>query len=177
MVAPSPSPESVVREFLAAIDRGDIPAAMARVAEEFTFRDRAGTFAVGREDLVPMLEWDVAVGGDPSVRELEVSGDTVRAVIVETNELTRLLELGAFVVDATFVVGDGRIVEEIVEERTEGGPSYTERFRRALQPVLGWAAERHPDRLDAILTDGGLRYDGPTARELVRLVRAWRDAA
>lgn len=176
-VSDSPdAPREVVRAFLRHLDGHEVDAALALFDDDFVFRSGDGSFTAGRDAIPPMLAWDAAAGSDVDVRELTVSGDTVRVHLVERNRFTELLELEPWVVDATFVVRDGRIVEEVAREVVVDGPSFTERFERALAPVRGWASEARPAEADSVFTDGRMaRYDGPTARRLLELIEAYLD--
>ena len=175
---PADTPREVVRGFLRDLDRHDVEGALARLHDAFSFRSGDGSFTVGKESMPAMLAWDVAARGEIEVRELTGRGDTVRARLVERNRFTDLLELEPWTVEATFVVRDGRIVEEVAREVVAEGPSFTERFERALEPVRRWAVEARPAAARAVF-DGGrvARYDGPTARGLLELIEGYRREA
>lgn len=176
--APGGAPAEVVRAFFRALDRHDADGVLELLDEDFAFRSADGSFAIGREALPDVLGWDFAAGSDVDVERLQEEGDTVRVTLRERNRLTELLGLEPWRVEATFVVRDGRIREEIAREVVGEGPSFQERFRRALEPVADWAAEARPEDAGAVFADGGVaRYDGPTARRLLRLLEAYRERA
>lgn len=169
------APREVVTTFLQHLDRHDVEGALALLDDGFVFRSGDGTFEAGREAMPAMLAWDAAVEGDVEIRQLKASGDTVRVRLVERNRLTDLLELEPWVVEATFVVRNGRIVEEVAEEVVADRPAFAERFERALEPVRRWAVEARPSDAKATFEDGSVaRYDGPTARRLLELIEAHR---
>lgn len=170
-------PESVVRAFLERIDRHEVEGALDLLEDGFVFRSGDGSFAARRGALPDMLAWDAAAESDVEVRELAESGDTVRVRLVERNRFTELLDLEPWVVDAEFVVRDGRIVEEVAREVAVGdGAPLAERFDRALEPVRRWALEARPAEAGAVFEDGSVaRYDGPTARRLLELIEAYLD--
>lgn len=171
-VNPDP-PAEVVRAFLHSLDEHDVEGALALLDASFVFRSSDGGFEAGKEAMPSMLAWDAAAGSDVEIRELTSSGDTVRVLLVERNRFTELLELEPWVVEATFVVRDGRISEEVAREVAVDGPSFEDRFRRALEPVRRWAVEARPAEARAVFADGGVaRYDGPTARRLLALIEA-----
>lgn len=173
--AASTSPEATVRAFLGALEGPDVEAALALLDEDFVFRNAAGSFEVDRDGIAPILTWDATARSEPRIEELRVSGDTVRTRLVERNRFSELLDLEPWVVDAEFVVRDGRILRETVRELTGEGPSFTERFRAALEPVHRWAVEERPGVAEAVFEDGRIaRYDGPTARRLMRLIVSYR---
>lgn len=171
---PAEAPREVVRSFLESLDRHDVDGAVALLDDVFAFRSGDGGFEVDKEAMPSVLGWDRAAGSDLEIRELTASGDTVRARLVERNRFTELLGLEPWVVEATFVVRDGRIVEEVAREMATDGPSFTERFQRALEPVRSWAAEARPGEAAAVFEDGRVaRYDGPTAKRLLALIEAY----
>lgn len=169
------SPEGVVRSFLRELDHHDVEGALAFLDEDFTFRSADGSFAADRESMPAMLSWDAEAEGRVEIEELRASADTVRTRIIERNRFSQLLDLEPWVVDAEFVVRGGRIQQETVREVTGEGPSFTERFHAALEPVRRWALEERPGEAEAVFEDGRIaRYDGPTARRLIRLIESYR---
>lgn len=173
--AASPSPEAVVRAFLGALEAQDASGALELLDDDFIFRNADGSFEVDRDGIPPMLAWDASARSEIRIEELRTSDDTVRTRLVEHNRFSELLDLEPWVVEAEFVVRDGRILTETVREVTGGGPSFTERFRAALGPVHRWAVEERPGEAEAVFEDGRIaRYDGPTARRLVRLIVSYR---
>ncbi|MFW6078384.1 MAG: nuclear transport factor 2 family protein [Gemmatimonadota bacterium] len=169
-------PTALVEHFFTALEAGDTARFMALLDDGFVFRDPDSTFVASKEMIPGMLAWDLAAGAHPVVSDLRASGDTVRCTVRETNAFTELLGLEPYVLDLTFVVRDGRIREEVVRERVTDGPSYTQRFNEAVAPVLAWAERNDPEALGRIRGDSGMRYDGESARALVRVIRAWREA-
>jgi limonene-1,2-epoxide hydrolase len=166
-------PAEVVRAFLQSLDQHDVERALARLDDAFVFRSSDGAFEAGKQAMPSMLAGDAAAGSKGEIRELTSSGATVQVLLVERNRFTELLELEPWVVEATFVVRDGRIVEEAAREIADDLPPFEERFRRALEPVRRWAVEARPDEAKAVFGDGGVaRYDGPTARRLLALIEA-----
>lgn len=172
------SPGEVVRAFFDRYEAGDEEGILALLADGFTFRSGDGSFTLDREAMPSVLAWDFAAGGAAEIEELAVEGDTARVLLRERNRFTELLELEPWLVEASFVVEGGRIRSEVAREVTEAGrPSFTERFERAVAPVAAWAAGARPQEAEAIFEEGRIaRYDGPTARGLLRLIEAFRDA-
>lgn len=172
--APEDTPAAVVRAFFRALGRHDTDGVVELLHQDFTFRSADGGFAIGREDIPAVLGWDFAAGSDPDIESLAAAGDSVRVTLRERNRFTELLGLEPWRVEATFVVEDGRIREEVAREIVGGGPSFTERFRRALAPVVEWAGENRPEVARAVFEDGRVaRYDAETARRLLRLLEAY----
>lgn len=163
-------PERVVREFLAAMNDHDVERALALMNEDYVFRDEAGTFAVPRNDVRPMLEWDAATRARAEGTIVGVSGDTVRVRFRETNDFLDLLGVGPWTHEAKLVVRDGTLRATVVDAP---GDLFA-RVDRALEPVIDWARRTRPGRLDGLMTEAGLVYDGDTARRWVDLLREAR---
>lgn len=172
------SPRAVVRAFLHSLDEHDAEGAMALLDEDFVFRSGEGGYEIRRNQMSDVLAWDAAADGTVEIEEMRAEGDTVRARLVERNQFTELLELEPWTVQATFVVRDGRIVEELAEEVVGEAASFNARFARALEPVIRWAEETRPEAASRVFTDGRVaRFDGPTARRLLQLIRTYRREA
>lgn len=170
------NPEAVVRAFLQALNAHDVERALALLGDEFTFRDAGGGVAIEREAMPSVLGWDAAAEGRLEVLDLDVAADTVRVRLRERNRFTELLGLEPWDVEATFVVREDRIVDEVAREIAERGQDITGRFQDALEPVRRWAETARPDESRAIFGERGLaRYDGPTARGLLELIEAYRE--
>lgn len=172
---PPVEPEEVVRAFFDALSRSDLEAAMALVGEDFVLRQASGTYTADREALTKILEWDVAAQGRGEIENLETEGEVVQVRLREWNRFIELLDLDPFRVELTFVVRDGLIRQEVIREMTGRGPSFTDQFHQALEPVIEWAARNRPDDVASVFDDGRVsRYDAPTARRLIELLEAYR---
>lgn len=165
---------TVVRRFLGCLSDHDADGAMALLAADFEFRDEAGTFSAGRRSMPAMLAWDFEAGSRLEIEALTVEADGARARLRERNRFTDLLDLEPWDLRVRFVVAGGRIREEVVDDRSPNGQSTTERFGRAMRPVAQWARRERPQEAAAVFDgDRPLRYDGPTARRLLRLVEGY----
>lgn len=169
---------ALVERFFALLEAGDADRLMLLLDDDFVFRDPDSTFVLPKAGMPTMLGWDIVARGRPVVSDLRASGETVRCRVRETNAFTELLGLDPFELDVTFVVRDGRILEEVARELVVDGPSYTARFGEAVAPVLAWAGHHDPETLDRVLNDGGsIRFDGESAHALLELIHAWRGAS
>jgi hypothetical protein len=168
------SAESIVRTFLERLDRHEVEGALALLDDGFVFRSVDGGFSADRDALPAMLSWDEVADGEVRIETLERRGDVVEARLMETNYFTRTLGLSGWVVEARFRVQNGRITEEVVSEITADGPTFDQRFARALAPVREWATNARPGVADSVFAGGHIaRYDAPTARRLRDLVDAY----
>lgn len=171
-VCAAPSPDAIVRNFLAAADAHDVEAALGLLHEEFEFRDAEGSFRIDRESFRPLLAWDVAVDHRAESTITGVRGDTVAVALHETNDFLELLGIGPVRQEADFVVREGAI-RTIV---TRPDPGFFPRFEAALAPVLAWARRARPETLDRLLEEGALVYDGERGRLWLELLREARAA-
>lgn len=165
-------PEDVVRRFHAALNDHDVDRAIAWLDDDYAFRDAAGSFAVPREAIRPMLAWDAALHSRSEATILRTWGDTVVVRQRETNDFLELLGVAPWSHEVTYVVEGNRIAVTIVDD---AGALHAA-VDRALEPVLTWARRTRPERLEGLVTDRGLVYDGDAARLWVGLLREARAA-
>lgn len=169
----SASPEAAVDRFIEAQNAHDLEGVLILLADDFVFRDRESTFEVSRSAVRPLFEWDVATRWQGEASVIRTAGDTVRVHLVETNQFLELLDLGSMSHDVTFVVADGRI-REIVASFDRG---LQQAVDSAVAPVLAWARETRPVRLEGLIgPDGTIVYDGRSAAGWLALLRAARRA-
>lgn len=169
----SGSPEAVVDRFIEAQNAHDLEGVLTLLAADFVFRDRASTFEVSRSDVRPLFEWDAATRWQGEVSVIRAAGDTVRVRLVETNQFLERLGLGPMSHDVTFVVTDGRI-REIVASFDSG---LQQSVDSAVAPVLEWARETRPARLEGLIgPDGTIVYDGSSGAGWLALLRDARRA-
>lgn len=172
----TPNPDAVVEEYLASIERRDLEGTMSALAPDFRLEGSDGVLIADRSDMPTLLGWDFQARPRIHTEEVHVTGDTVRALISEENDFTRLLGLAPWRSDATFLIRNGVIVRETL--RTADGVEHSvhEVFESALSPVLSWAERYDPDRY-AILGGGEIvRRDSTTARVLLEVIRSYRRA-
>lgn len=71
-----------------------------------------------------------------------------------------------------FVEGERAVAEERIAEADER--SFSAEFAEAIQPILSWAEEHAPYHRAAVARPGGMRFDAPTARALLELIRLYQ---
>lgn len=164
----SGSPEEVVDRFMEAQNAHDIETVLTLLADDFVFRDRESTFEASRSEVRPLFEWDAATRWQGEASVIRTAGDTVRVRLVETNQFLERLGLGPMSHDVTFVVADGRI-REVVASFDSG---LQQSVDSAVAPVLEWARETRPARLEGLIgPDGTIVYDGRSASGWLALLR------
>lgn len=166
------TPSETVLRYFEAMHTQDTKVALELLHEDFTFRDRAGTFAISRSAIRPILEWDAATHSRGEVSILETSGSTVRVHLRETNDFLELLGLGPHEAGVTFVVADGTVREIVVGS----GAELQRAVEAAIAPIVDWAQATHPAKLAGLIADGTIVYDGRSASGWVALLAEARRA-
>lgn len=172
----APHPSRVASDFFRFIGEEDMAGVMSLLGPEFRLRDGDGSVLGTRSDMPAMLGWDFEADPELEVGQMRVSGDTVRLTVVEENDFTRLLDLDPWRSRVTLVVRDGLIREEVLEEPAGEERSFSEDFARAIEPILAWAEQHDPARHAEIVGPDGMSFDGPTARRLLAVIRAYQRA-
>lgn len=170
-VALMPGAEEVVRAYVAAVNRGDVDAAMELTGPETVLRPVLGGGFYRGPEIRPVLEWRAAlderwrvVSWRPDSRQREV-----HALLEVSNRAWTVMDRRP-VVQSIFVVREGRIR---LDSALGGGGR---ELRPALRPFLQWALEERPEELGRIWQDGHLVFGADAARDLTRLLQEWRAA-
>jgi hypothetical protein len=163
-----PGAEELVRAYLAAVDRGDVDAALELTARDFVLRPVLGEFVYGRETVRDALEYRVAlnerwrvIGWEYDRRQREV-----HAEFLVTSDAWDLVGSRP-TVGVVYVVRDSRLLIERV--RTGAREA-----RRDLRPFLDWASVERPRELAVVWRDGRPLRNPEAARHLLALLREWR---
>ncbi|HEY7472031.1 MAG TPA: hypothetical protein VIE68_06755 [Gemmatimonadota bacterium] len=165
-----PGPEDVARAYVAAVNRGDVEAAMGLTGEDFVMRPHMSGYSYGRESARDVLEWRAALHEswrvvswdyDPVLREVD-------AVVEISNDAWRLVGARPEV-EVVLVVRNGRL--DLETARRESGE-----LRWAVQGFIDWVSANRPRELARVWRNGHLLRRGDAARALVRLLEAWRAA-
>ncbi|HJQ38668.1 MAG TPA: hypothetical protein VKB93_16145 [Thermoanaerobaculia bacterium] len=149
-----PSPEFVVRSYLASPTRED---ALAHLSGEF------------RKTASAMLRWDFALHPTHRIETMNVRDDTAIVRAHETNDFARLLDFPGWTAVRTFRVHDGRIVEE----RYEPVPDQP-KWQPYLDQALPWLRAHRAEMLARAYPDGQLNREA--AGDWVAMLMDWRAA-
>lgn len=167
-LALAPTREEVVREYLEAINRGDVEAALARMAPDVVMRPPLGGQYTGREQARGVLDYRAALHEQWHIVRWDFTGQDVHADIEVTNDVWSLVETRP-TVSVTLVARNGLLLLESTR-------SSDRRLRRPLDPFLAWAAARRPGELNRVWLLGQPVRSRDSALGLVRLLREWRSA-
>ena len=169
-VALMPDAEEVARAYVAAVDQGNVEAAVALTAERFVLNPELDGRLLRKPEARGVLEWRAALHErwrtiswryNPTQRE-------VHTVVEITNDAWELLDVRP-VVEVVLVARNGELVVE--QARIE-----SQELRRALAPFLDWAAEERSQELDRVWRERGPRWVAAAAGGLLALLREWRAA-
>jgi hypothetical protein len=164
------SADEVARAYVAAVDQGNVEAALALTADRFVLNPDLDRRLLGMPEARGVLEWRAALherwrivswGYNPTQRE-------VHTEVEITNDAWELIDRRP-VVELVLVVRNGQLIVE--QARLE-----SKELRRSLAPFLEWAAAERPDELDRVWTENGPRWDMAAAGRLLDLLREWRAA-
>jgi hypothetical protein len=170
-VALMPSAEEVARAYIAALNRGDVDAAIELTSPETVLRPMLGGGFYRGSEIRPVLEWRAAL--DERWRVVWWRPDSERREVhamMEVSNRAWLLAGRRPTVRSIFVVRQGRIRLH----STLGGGS--KELRSALRPFLQWVFEERPEELGSIWRQGHLVLSAEAAGDLVRLLEEWRAA-
>ncbi|HEU4464756.1 MAG TPA: hypothetical protein VFS53_06900 [Gemmatimonadota bacterium] len=163
-----PSPEAVARDYVEAIDRGDVDAALGLTSTDFVVRPLGGGYYYRREKARPVFEYRAALQERWRVVTWEYNREDreVHAVVEVTNDAWNLLGV-APKVELVLVMRGSRLIME--QPRTD-----SRELRRALDPFLAWAAAERPAELAEVWYRGQPLQRAEAARGLISLLEAWR---
>lgn len=167
-VALMPSADEVARAYVAAVDQGNVEAALALTAENFVLNPDLDRRLVGKREARGVLEWRAALHEQWRI----VSWDynpvqrEVHTVVEITNDAWELIESRP-VVEVVLVVRNAKLIVEQARGESRELP-------RALAPFLEWARAERPDALTLVWGDYGPRWEPAAARGLLALLREWR---
>lgn len=167
----APSPASVFDDFIDAVQRRDLDAALSFYADDFVMQSPDGHFHATREWMPLILEWDFAAGTEVEVREKRVSGDTVFVVVRETNPFLEMTGMGPQVIRSRYLVRENQFTNqrfELLEGHLE--------MRRAIMPVVKWAKVNDRDALEEVYPEGKFIYNGEAVVKWIALLERWRAA-
>ena len=167
-VALAPTREEVAQGYVEAINRGNVEAALGRMAEDVIMRPPLGGQYTGREQARGVLEYRAALHERWEIVRWEFNGQEVHADIEITNDAWSLVGSSP-TVSVMLVTRNGLLLLE--DSRFNDKP-----LRRRLEPFLAWASSYRPEELNVVWQQDQPVRRGETALRLVSLLREWRSA-
>jgi len=161
-----PGAEELALAYVAAINRGDVEAAMEVIARDFVMRDVLGGYVYGPA-VRDAFEYRAALNERWQVLawEYDWRQREVHAQLLVTSDAWELLGSRPRVT-VIFVLRDGKLLLERVRTGRKEA-------RRDLRPFLAWASAERPRELAAVWQEGGPVRDAEAAKGLLELLRAW----
>lgn len=162
-----PGAEELALAYVAAINRGDVEAALEVVGPDFVMQDLLGgpvygpavrdalEYRAALNERWQLLAWDYDWRQRQARAQIEVTSDVWELV----GSRPRVIVL--------FVMRDG----SLLLERARMG---REEARRELRPFLAWAAAERPRDLADVWREGSPVRHPEAAEVLLELLRAWR---
>ena len=162
-----PGAEELALAYVAAIEHGDVDAALEVVARDFVMRDVLGGYVYGLA-VRDALEYRAALHERWQILawEYDWRQREVQAEILVTSDSWELVGSRPRL-SVLFVMRDG----EILTERVRTG---AREARQGLRPFLHWAAAERPGELAAVWFDGHPVRTAEAATRWLALLRAWR---
>lgn len=167
-VALQPKAEDVARAYVAAVDSGDVDAALELTSEAFVLNPELDQRLYKRPQARQVLEWRAALNERWRVVSWRYNSvqREVHAIVEITNDAWMLLDCRP-VVEIVLVVRSGHLTVE--QARIE-----SKDLRRSLRPFLEWASTDRPAELNMVWRRPGPRWGAEPARGLLDLLREWR---
>ena len=128
---------------------------------------------VGREGIVRLADYGVAVHSHLAARDFDVSHDTVRCRLDEKNDWLGLLGVGHASYDGWFLVSGAKIAEA----RVTLTPESSDKLGGRLAGFVAWLVAEDPKALQRLFPSGRPAYDSRVVPELVALLRKWQSRA
>ena len=142
---------------------------MGFYAEDYVVESPDMGFRLNRQELGPIIDWDLAVHARFEVEDLEASGNTVQFTLLENNDFLELAGLPPFRLSCVCIVDGGEIRSQefrVLEGTVDVGP--------AIAPAVEWAKEIYPELVEEIYPNEQLVYTAESARKWIELLREWR---
>ena len=167
-VALQPGDEEVARAYVAAMNRGDVDAALDLTTTDIVLRPALGGYYYRRESVRQVLEYRAALNERWRVLAWDYNGQEIYADMEVTNDAWTLVNLRP-TISVVLVVRNGRLLAETTRSAPDS-------MGRALEPFLVWASAQRPRALDLVWQAGRPVWRADSAKWLVRLLREWRAA-
>jgi len=168
----APNPIHVIETFTTAHNGDDVAGQMDLLAENILFSCEGQWEKHGIGEVKGMLEWDAAIHSRYSFRDLNGEGETIRCLLVETNDWLALMEVDSLSYVGCFTVREGKIfgLHTILT-----GPSY-QRLMEKMDHFRPWSEENFASEFEDVYRDGAWSFSAHNARKWMSLITAWKNA-
>ena len=159
-----------VRAYVEEFNAHDLEGVASRFTKDPTF-EMGGLYTLkGKQALKDLLAYDMVLDARLSVGNMRAAGDTVFAHLTVTNRWLEVADIGEAHCQAMFVFHDGAI-DKFVGTLT---PETRAAFDDVMGPMLAWAKQNAPDRLEEMTQDGRFIYNADNAERALALLEDWK---
>jgi hypothetical protein len=158
--------------FQEVFNRHDLAAVLDLYHPEVRYEQVDDWVRHGREAVAEVEAWNRVVNCQLKFFAPVVRGETVTARAQETSEWLRLAGITAVHYDSLrYTFRDGLIVDvrAVLAQET------WEAVARAMNRILPWARENHPEQLERLMPGGEFLYSAESAAGWLELLRALRE--
>jgi hypothetical protein len=165
------SPAARYGAYEQAVNRGDIPAAMDIVADDFVFTGRGGEAVGGRADLQRDLERGAVFGRKLSSEDRRVRNGALHMIVTDRSAYYQLLGMEPRQYRLAVEVEGGKISAMTVGENLSEGPTE----REALPAFLTWARGQRRAEISKIYPVDRSENGTESGRIWLELLQLWRE--
>ena len=151
----------------------DIENALNHYGEDVVFELKGVWTKTGLADMRSLEEWDAALNSHLRLESAEVSGDTVRCKVIESNDWFRSVGIDSLVHDpAVFVIRDGKFRHIMGYPSAETG----KQVEAAMGKIFQWSAMTGDSTVYDLIHQGQFVYSTESANTWMELFGKMKDS-
>ena len=163
----------VIKAYFAVHNNHDIENALNYYGEDVVFELKGVWTKTGLADMRTLEEWDAALNSNLRLESAEISGDTVRAKVIESNDWFRSVGIDSLVHDpAVFVIRDGKFQHIMGYPSAETG----KRVEAAMGKIFQWSAMTGDSTVYDLIHQGQFVYSTESANMWMELFEKMKDS-
>lgn len=159
-----------VRAYVEEFNAHNLEGVASRFTNDATFEIKGLYTVEGKQALKDLMAYDMALDAHISVGNMRTAGDTVFAHLTVTNHWLEAAGIGEAHSQAMFIFHDGSIGEFIGTLTPETQAAFDD----VMGPMLAWAKQQAPDRLEEMMPDGQFAYNADNAERALALLEDWK---
>ncbi len=162
-----------IKSYFAAHNRHDIEKALIYYSEDVVFELKGVWTKTGLADMRSLEEWDAALNSHLRLESAEISGDTVRAKVIESNDWFRSVGIDSLIHDpAVFVIRDGKLQHIMGYPSAETG----QQVEAAMGKIFQWSAMAADSTVYELIREGQFIYSTESANKWMELFEKMKDS-
>ena len=163
----------VIKSYFSVHNNHDIENALNYYSEDVVFELKGVWTKTGLADMRSLEEWDAALNSQLRLEAAEVSGDTVRAKVIESNDWFRSVGIDSLVHDpAVFVISDGKFKHIMGYPSAETG----KQVEAAMGKIFQWSAMTGDSTVYGLIQQGQFVYSTESANMWMELFEKMKDS-